>query len=152
MTTISRDDLLDAYERGKVAGRCEVLDHSTGDGDELTLADVYEQFNVTGPSDVLTLKKHTPAELLRVFLDAADQGQYVFRTVHSDGWTMSVLTSHGTVLFSQDAQGKAHMHVPSPPIGTGTLDLRVQILKTQESYRQKDGWHLETGAQFGRWL
>lgn len=154
--TISRDDLLNAYLRGKTAGHDEaargVYDQEDTGEEELTFDAVLAAFTQASPSDVLRLDAHKPADLIRVLLDAGDRRQFVYRSTHNDGWIMQVLTTHGSVIVNQDSKGGIKVHVPSPPIGSGTLSIREQTLKIQQKYREDgDGWSLETGEQFGRW-
>lgn len=157
--TFTSNDLLDAYLDGRRAGAEAALrgedipDHDPGEDEPLTYDAVLEEFNRDSPSDVLRLPDAKPAELVRIFLDAADERQFIYRTTHADGWMMSILTTHGTVTVAATNSGSIKFHVPSPPLGSGSLDMRSQIIKVQGQYREDDkGWNLETGEQFGRWF
>lgn len=152
--TKTRDDVLAAYEAGKAYGRLQAERelHAERDvEDELTLAEVLEQFDQAGPSDILRIGEHNSSELTKMFLDAIDRGQFQYRTNYPDGWTTMILTSHGAVLVSHE-DGKTAYRVPAPTFAKGSLDLRQQIQKLQAEYAEnRPGWTIDVGAQFGRW-
>jgi hypothetical protein len=153
MSTITRDDLLDAYMRGKRAAQDGAPPAGPEDGEELTLAQVYDKFNEASAGDVLVLRKHSPAELHQVLLAALDRGQFVYRVTYPDGWFAMVLTSHGNVAVKEDASHRISVYQPVVKVESGTLDNAVTIPESQAKYRADGkGWNLDTGAQFGRWF
>lgn len=154
--TVNRDDLLDAYLRGKAAGREEaargdVYDQET-DGAELHVHELLERFDQAGPSDVLRLGELQPSEVLQTLLGALERDQFVFRVTHPDGWVANILTTHGTAAVAGGSDGGVSFNITYPPIHKGTLDIGRQVQITQARHVEEGkGWRTVTGAQYGRW-